>query len=76
MTQATGAAFAGSVACLTEPALTGLSDQLARVPGLGPAERAVILESTRATLCDALLRKVNRVLVLELNRVQLFWRDF
>ncbi|MGD0607747.1 MAG: DUF4135 domain-containing protein [Streptosporangiaceae bacterium] len=67
MTQATGAAFAGSVACLTEPALTGLSDQLARVPGLGPAERAVILESTRATLCDALLRKVNRVLVLELN---------
>jgi type 2 lantibiotic biosynthesis protein LanM len=67
VSQAARAAFAGSVACLAEPALTGLSDQLGCIGGLGAAECAVILDGTRAALCDVLLRKVSRVLVLELN---------
>lgn len=56
---------------LVDPALAGLARRLDRVAGLVATETAVVLDATRVALRDSLRRKVNRVLVLELNAARI-----
>jgi len=54
--------------------LTALSEQLARIRGLTDSERAAIREGARAALLQTMLRKVNRVLIVELNAARITGR--
>ncbi|WP_436500543.1 type 2 lanthipeptide synthetase LanM family protein [Actinokineospora sp. HUAS TT18] len=56
---------------LIGPALDRLASQLAEAADLVAAEAAVILAAARNTLLDTVRRKVNRVLVLELNAARI-----
>jgi type 2 lantibiotic biosynthesis protein LanM len=63
--------FSDSLTCLAEPSLTALSEQLARIRGLADSERAAIREGAGAALLQTMLRKVNRVLLVELNAARI-----
>jgi type 2 lantibiotic biosynthesis protein LanM len=63
--------FSSSLACLVEPPLTALSEQLARIRGLTDSERAAIREGAGTALLQTMLRKVNRVLIVELNAARI-----
>ncbi len=63
--------FDPSLDHLTEPALTALAARLGSVTGLGEAERRALHEGAAAALDETLRRKVNRVLVLELNAARI-----
>jgi type 2 lantibiotic biosynthesis protein LanM len=56
---------------LVDPALAGLARRLDRVAGLVTTEAAAVLDAARVALRDSLRRKVNRVLVLELNAARI-----
>ena len=66
--------FTSSLTPLTEPGLTALSEQLARVRGLGAVERAAICDGAAAALHRVLLAKVSRVLLVELNAARITGR--
>lgn len=59
---------------LVDPALDRLARRLARVAGLVATETAAVLDATKVALRDSLRRKVNRVLVLELNAARMTGR--
>lgn len=59
--------FERSLACLISPATADLAARLSSVPGLSPADAAVILASAGTALRQILHRKVARLLLLELN---------
>ncbi len=59
--------FEPSLGCLIEPALADLAAQLGSVPGLDEAEAKAIGAGAAAVITEVVLRKVNRVLLLELN---------
>ncbi|NUR62108.1 MAG: type 2 lantipeptide synthetase LanM [Catenulispora sp.] len=59
---------------LIEPALSGLADGLAAESGLGVYEQRAVLDGAREALTAALLRKVNRLLLLELNAARVTGR--
>lgn len=63
--------FDRSVATLLEPDLDRLATALAAVDGLTPADRAAIHSGATEVLRDVVLRKVSRVLVLELNAARI-----
>ncbi|MFD9741239.1 type 2 lanthipeptide synthetase LanM family protein [Umezawaea sp. NPDC059074] len=52
---------------LVGPALDRLADHLAEIADLAAVEAEALVHATRAVLLDAVRRKVNRLLVLELN---------
>jgi lantibiotic modifying enzyme len=66
-----GPDFTSSLACLVEPPLAALTEQLQHVRGLTDSEGAAIRESLATSLRETLLRKVNRVLILELNAARI-----
>jgi type 2 lantibiotic biosynthesis protein LanM len=66
--------FTISLVDLIEPAMTGLAGQLGAIVGLDDAERHAVHRAAAAALRETLLRKVNRVLVLELNAARLSGR--
>jgi type 2 lantibiotic biosynthesis protein LanM len=66
--------FSNSLTCLVEPPLTALSEQLARIRGLTDSERAAIREGAGAALLQTMLRKVSRVLIVELNAARITGR--
>ncbi|MDQ3785861.1 MAG: type 2 lanthipeptide synthetase LanM family protein [Actinomycetota bacterium] len=59
---------------LVDPALARLARRLDRVAGLVATETAAVLDATKVALRDTLRRKVNRVLVLELNAARMTGR--
>src|SRR5579875_853599 len=61
------AGFEPTLDCLTAPALAALAAQLGSVPGLTVSEAGVITAATEAMVTQAALRKVTRVLLVELN---------
>jgi type 2 lantibiotic biosynthesis protein LanM len=63
--------FAVPLNRLAEPFLDGLAARLDGVPGLGRAERVVVLDAVRDALLAVLERKLTRLLVLELNGARL-----
>jgi type 2 lantibiotic biosynthesis protein LanM len=71
MSEGEAADFTSSLTCLVEPSSAALSEQLACVRGLTDSERAAIREGLAASLRETLLRKVNRVLILELNAARI-----
>ncbi len=60
-------AFDASFGCLIEPALAALASGLDELGSLGLAERQAVLSGARASMTDAIRRKVSRLLLLELN---------
>ncbi|MDQ2836050.1 MAG: type 2 lanthipeptide synthetase LanM family protein [Actinomycetota bacterium] len=60
-------AFDASFGCLIEPALAALAAGLDELGGLGAAERQAVQSGARASITDAIRRKVSRLLLLELN---------
>jgi type 2 lantibiotic biosynthesis protein LanM len=60
--------------CLLEPALTDLAARLGVVQGLEPGERAAIARGAAVGLSASVLRKVSRVLLLELNAARVSGR--
>lgn len=63
--------FDRTVSALLAPPLLRLREGLGRVRGLGGRERDAIVDGAAAALCEVVLRKVTRVLVLELNAARL-----
>ncbi|WP_214416726.1 type 2 lanthipeptide synthetase LanM family protein [Sphaerisporangium fuscum] len=63
--------FDPSLDVLTAPALAGLAARLGTVPGLAEAEARVICEGAAEALEETVRRKVNRVLLLELNAARI-----
>ncbi|GLZ33774.1 lanthionine synthetase [Lentzea sp. NBRC 105346] len=59
---------------LIRPALHRLAGRLAGIADLVAAERSVLLDAAQAALLDTVRRKVNRVLVLELNAARITGR--
>ncbi|HWO67622.1 MAG TPA: type 2 lanthipeptide synthetase LanM family protein [Umezawaea sp.] len=59
---------------LIGPSLDRLADTLAEIVDLDGAEAAVLVGATRAVVLDAVRRKVNRLLVLELNAARVTGR--
>jgi type 2 lantibiotic biosynthesis protein LanM len=60
-----------SLGCLIDPAVAGLAAQLGHIPGLGAGEADALCAGVRAQLTQSVLRKVSRVLLLELNAARL-----
>lgn len=67
MTDPDDRALDAAVAPAVDPALAELAAALDRVEGLAPSERRAVLAGTTEALVETVRRKVNRVLVLELN---------
>jgi type 2 lantibiotic biosynthesis protein LanM len=63
--------FDRSVDAMLEPALDTLAERLRAVAGLAAGERAAIAAGAATALRQTVLRKVSRVLVLELNAARL-----
>lgn len=59
---------------LIGPALARLADHLAEIADLDGSEAAVLVDATRVVVLDAVRRKVNRLLVLELNAARITGR--
>lgn len=66
--------FSESVSCLLEPALDGLAAGLRRIDGLTAPEHAVFRSGTAGVLYESALRKVSRLLILELNAARVSGR--
>ncbi|MGX7826212.1 type 2 lanthipeptide synthetase LanM family protein [Actinokineospora sp. 24-640] len=66
--------FDRSARALFAPARAGLAADLTGLAGLGAAERDAVLAGADAVLRQSVLRKVSRVLVLELNAARLTGR--
>lgn len=66
--------FERSLSCLTEPALDSLWEQLGSVSSLAGSERLAIRDGTATALCQAVYRKVSRVLLVELNAARITGR--
>jgi type 2 lantibiotic biosynthesis protein LanM len=82
-----GEQFDRSVEVYVSPALAGLAAELRGVTGLGAAEREAVVAGAGVALRATVLRKVSRVLVLELNAARITgtltardsagrWREF
>lgn len=71
MPQQASTRLESSLGCLIDPALAGLAAQLGSIPGLAAAEAQAIAASARSHLTQVVLRKVSRVLLLELNAARI-----
>ncbi|MDQ8756592.1 type 2 lanthipeptide synthetase LanM family protein [Sphingosinicella sp. LHD-64] len=70
MTEASDAdaeSFQASLGCLTAPAKARLAAQLSRLPNLGAGEADAVLAGWSVALDRSLLRKLTRLLLVELN---------
>jgi type 2 lantibiotic biosynthesis protein LanM len=63
--------FSASLSYLVDPHLASLAAQLDLIPGLASGERAAIIDGCAAALRESALRKVSRVLDLELNAARI-----
>jgi len=66
--------FEPSLGCLIEPVLADLAAQLRSVRGLDGHEAQAVIEGTATLLTEAALRRVSRVLLLELNAARITGR--
>ncbi|HEY2576557.1 MAG TPA: type 2 lanthipeptide synthetase LanM family protein [Streptosporangiaceae bacterium] len=67
MPQQAATGFEPALGCLIDPALAGLAAQLGTLPGLGTGEAGAIHTAARTLVTRAAVRKVTRILMLELN---------
>lgn len=66
--------FEPSLGCLIGPASARLAAQLGAVPGLDASEAQAVRDGAVAVISGVVLRKVNRVLLLELNAARITGR--